>query len=69
MKKEKLLTNFAIVYFILGLFFATIFAIYYKWEALSFLSPGFYAVVLTWPFQFSGLLQDFLTYGLAGKPI
>jgi len=64
MKKEKLLTNFAIVYFILGLFFATIFAIYYKWEALSFLSPGFYAVVLTWPF-----LQDFLTYGLAGKPI
>lgn len=69
MKTEKILTNFTIIYFILGLFFATMFAIYYRWVALSFLSPGFYAVVITWPFQFPGLLKDFITYGFAGKPI
>lgn len=69
MKTEKLITNIAIIYFILGLIFATVFAIYYRWEILSFLSPGFYTVVLTWPFQFSGFLRDFIAYGIAGKPI
>jgi len=68
-KKEKILTNLAIIYFIFGLIFAILFAYYYKWEIFSFLSPGFYAVVITWPLQLPGLLMDFLTYGPSGKPI
>lgn len=69
MKKDKLITNLAIIYFLVGLIFATGFAIYYKWGILAFLSPGFYAVVATWPFQIPGLVYDLQTYGLAGKPI
>ncbi|TSC66228.1 MAG: Uncharacterized protein CEO21_240 [Microgenomates group bacterium Gr01-1014_80] len=69
MKKDKLITNLAILYFILGLIFATGYAAYYKWTALAFLSPGFYAVVLTWPLQISGFFNDFINFGLAGKPI
>ncbi len=69
MKKEKLLSTIAIIYFMTGFIFATIFAIYYRWEVLSFLSPGFYSVILTWPYQLIGFLRDFLMYGLAGKPI
>lgn len=69
MKKEKLLTNLAILYFIVGLIFAIGYAAYYRWPALSFLSPGFYTVVITWPLQIPGFFQDFINYGLAGKPI
>ena len=69
MSKEKIVTNIAIIYFMLGLIFATLFAIYYRWEVLSFLSPGFYAVVLSWPYQAIGLIRDLLYYGLTGKPI
>lgn len=69
MPKEKLVTNLAIVYFIVGLIFASCFAIYYRWEMGSFLSPGFYIVVITWPFQAVGFIRDLLYYGLAGKPI
>lgn len=69
MKKERLITNLAIIYFLVGLIFATAFAIYYKWEILSFLSPGFYAVVLSWPLQVPGFISDLQTFGLAGKPI
>lgn len=68
MKKTKLLTNIAIVYFLIGLLFASGFALYYKWTALAFLSPGFYAVVLSWPLQIPGFIFDLQTYGLAGKP-
>ena len=69
MSKEKIVTNLTIAYFVIGLLFATCFAIYYKWPALSFLSPGFFAVVFTWPMQAIGFMGDLLTYGLAGKPI
>lgn len=68
-KLEKVVANLAIAYFVFGIIFATCFAIYYKWSALSFLSPGFFAVVFTWPFQLLGFVGDFLTYGMAGKPI
>jgi len=69
MSKEKIVTNIAIIYFILGLIFAILYAIYYHWEVLSFLSPGFYAVVLSWPFQTPGFISDLTYYGLTGKPI
>lgn len=69
MSKEKLLSTIAIIYFMLGFVFAVTFALYYRWSTLSFLSPGFYSVIFTWPFQSLGFLKDLLTYGLAGKPI
>lgn len=69
MSKDKIVTTIAILYFMLGFLFTTAYAIYYKWEALSFLSPGFYSVILTWPLQVGGFLRDLFTYGLAGKPI
>lgn len=69
MKKEKFLSAIAIIYFMAGFIFATVFAIYYRWEVLSFLSPGFYSVILTWPYQLIGFLRDLLMYGLSGKPI
>jgi len=69
MNKEKIVANIAIAYFLLGIVIATSFAIYYKWTALSFLSPGFFAVVFSWPIQLPGFIGDLLTYGLAGKPI
>lgn len=69
MSKEKLISTIAIFYFIAGFIFAVVFAIYYKWPYLSFLSPGFYSVILTWPYQMWGFTRDFLTYGFAGKPI
>lgn len=67
--KERIIGNLAISYFLFGIFFAICFAIYYKWGALSFFSPGFFAVVFSWPLQFPGFLGDLLVYGLAGKPI
>lgn len=69
MKKNTIFTNLIIIYFILGLLFAIVYAIYYKWPYLSFLSPGFYAVAATWPLQTLGFISDLQTYGLAGKPI
>lgn len=69
MSKEKILSTIGIVYFIAGFVFTIAFAIYYRWPILSFLSPGFYSVILTWPFQAIGFVRDLLIYGLAGKPI
>jgi hypothetical protein len=66
--KSKILSRLGITYFLFGLIFATFYAIYYKWVALAFLSPGFYAVLITWPYQAIGLINDLLIYGLAGKP-
>ncbi len=66
---EKKLTTFAIFYFTIGLIFSVLYALFYHWPVLSFLSPGFYAVVLTWPYQAIGLIQDFSVYGFAGKII
>ncbi|MBI4036308.1 hypothetical protein HY386_00320 [Candidatus Daviesbacteria bacterium] len=69
MKIETWLSRIAILYFMIGFVFAIAFAVYYHWPALSFLSPGFYSVILTWPYQAIGFTTDLLTYGLAGKPI
>lgn len=69
MSKEKFISTAAIVYFMLGFIFAIAFAAYYHWPALSFLSPGFYSVILTWPYQAIGLVRDFWAYGFAVKPI
>jgi len=69
MKKSKLLSNLAIGYFMVGFVVAIAFALYYHWPYLSFLSPGFYSVILTWPYQLLGFGRDLLTFGLAGKPI
>jgi len=67
--KEKIITKIATVYFMIGVIFAIFFAIYYKWHPLSFLSPNFFSVVFTWPFQAIGFIRDLLTYGLTGKSI
>lgn len=69
MKKASILSTLGIIYFIAGFVFAVAFAIYYRWPILSFLSPGFYSVILTWPFQAIGFARDLMIYGLAGKPI
>lgn len=66
---NKIISNIAIGYFMAGFIFAILFAIYYRWPILSFLSPGFYSVIITWPFQAPGFGYDFLTYGFAGKPL
>ena len=65
---EKILSNIVMIYFATGLFFAIVFAFYYKWEWFGYFSPGFFAVLLTWPFQAIGFIQDILYYGLSGKP-
>ena len=64
---EKKLATFAIIYFTIGLLFSFGYALFYHWPALSFLSPGFYAVVFSWPIQVPGLIFDFQEYGFAGK--
>ncbi len=69
MKTEKLISLIAALYFVVGLIFAICFALFYHWEALSFLSPGFYMVILTWPIQAIGFIPDFLRFGFSGKPI
>jgi hypothetical protein len=66
---SSLLSTFVIIYFTAGFIFAILFAIYYHWHFLSFLSPGFYSVIFTWPYQALGFISDLLRYGLAGKPI
>ncbi len=67
--RETIISSIAIGYIMIGLIFAVIFAYYYKWPLLSFFSPGFYSVILTWPYQAIGFTGDLLTYGLAGKPL
>jgi hypothetical protein len=69
MIKSRLFSSLAIAYFMFGFVFAIFFAVYYKWSFLSFLSPGFYSVILTWPYQAIGFVNDLLNFGLAGKPI
>lgn len=69
MNKERLLSTLAIIYFMIGVIFTIAFALYYRWPGLSFLSPGFYSVILTWPYQAIGFVRDLSIYGLAGKPI
>lgn len=66
---EKRLATIAIIYFIVGLFFAIMFAVFYHWPTLSFMSPGFYIVLLSWPLQLPGFILDFQVYGLAGKTL
>jgi hypothetical protein len=65
---EKKLYILITLYFIIGLVFAFAYAIFYHWPALSFLSPGFWSVIFTWPFQAPGFFLDFQTYGFSGKP-
>lgn len=69
MKIQAMLSTAAILYFMFGFIFAITFALYYHWPFLSFLSPGFYAVIFTWPLQTGGFIQDLLIYGLSGKPL
>jgi hypothetical protein len=66
---ERTLSVLAIIYFMIGVVFATCYALFYHWSFFSFLSPGFYAVLLSWPIQLPGLLTDFQLYGWAGKVI
>ena len=69
MKKSAILSTVAIAYFMIGFLVAIAFAIYYHWPFISFLSPEFYSVILTWPFQAIGFSGDLLYYGLTGKQI
>lgn len=69
MKRERIISTIAVIYFMAGFVIAILFALYYKWSYLSFLSPGFYSVILTWPIQLIGFIRDLLAYGLSGKPI
>lgn len=64
---EKKITTIAIIYFIIGLFFAIAFDFFYHWGVRALFSPGFYVVALTWPLQLPGFIADFQYYGLTGK--
>jgi len=66
---EKRLGTFVIIYFMVGLIFAAIYAVFYHWPPLSFFSPGFFSVVFTWPIQLPGFLVDFQIYGFPGKTL
>jgi hypothetical protein len=66
---SKRITTFIIAYLMLGLVFAICYALYYHWTPLAYFSPGFYAVIVTWPLQAFGLLKDIQYYGWAGKPL
>lgn len=63
----KNLSSIAIIYFLFGLAFAIFYAYFYHWGGLAYFSPGFYVVLLTWPYQLPGLIIDFTQYGWAGK--
>lgn len=68
--RSKILSKIAIIYFLFGVIFAFYYAWYYHWSALSYFSPGFWFVIITWPIQiFGGFLYDILTFGWFGKPI
>jgi hypothetical protein len=64
---EKKIATAGIIYFVIGIFFAFIYALFYHWPLLSLFSPGFYMVVVTWPIQVLGFVMDFQVYGLTGK--
>lgn len=66
---DKKIGTFVIIYFIIGIIFASIFAIFYHWPPLSFFSPGFFVVAFTWPIQLFGFISDFQIYGLTGKTL
>lgn len=66
---DKKISLFSILYFSFGLIFAFLFALYYHWEPTGYLSPGFYMVIFTWPYQAIGFIKDILYFGVAGKPI
>jgi len=66
---EKKLSIIAALYFVFGLVFAFFFAYFYHWTPFAYFSPGFYVVILTWPYQALGFIPDLLQFGLAGKPI
>lgn len=66
---EKKITVIAIIYFIIGLIFASIYALFYHWPILSFFSPGFFVVALSWPIQLPGFIIDLNYYGLSGKTL
>ncbi|MBI3486370.1 hypothetical protein HY025_05540 [Candidatus Daviesbacteria bacterium] len=68
-KIEKKIPIFASIYFVIGIIFAFAFAFFYHWSPFAYFSPGFYVVILTWPYQAIGFAPDFLQYGLAGKPL
>ena len=64
---EKAITTVLILYFFIGIVFTIIYALFYHWSALSFFSPGFYTVVISWPLQVKGFISDFSYYGFSGK--
>jgi len=64
---DKKISSLAIIYFTIGILFSILYALFYHWPPLSFFSPGFYAVVFTWPIQVPGFIFDLQTYGFAGK--
>jgi hypothetical protein len=66
---EKRIGQFFVIYFLVGVVFAICFALFYHWEWSGFFSPGFYVVIISWPYQAIGFSKDFLLYGLAGKPV
>jgi len=66
---DKKIAKFAIIYFVVGVIFAFLYAWFYHWGFFSLFSPGFYAVVLTWPAQVPHFFFDFQTYGLNGKTL
>jgi len=66
---ESKLSNLAIIYSMIGLVFAFLFALYYRWPWYGYFSPGFFAVFISWPYQAIGFVKDLLYYGLAGKPV
>jgi hypothetical protein len=65
---EQKLSLIAVLYLIIGLFFAIYFAFYYHWEWFGYFSPNFFSVVFTWPFQLPGFINDITYYGPIGKP-
>lgn len=65
---EKILTKLVMIYFAVGLIFAILFALYYRWEWFGYFSPGFFTVLISWPFQAWGFGKDLIYFGLAGKP-
>lgn len=66
---DRKISYFAAIYCMIGLIFAFFFALYYRWPAYGYFSPGFFAVFFTWPYQAVGFTKDLLYYGLAGKPV
>lgn len=67
---EKIISFLASFYVIFGLIFALYYAVYYHWSMpFSLFSPPFFSVLITWPFQIPGFLNDILLYGPGGKLI